>query len=110
MVTVDLSTFMQQVIERVGREPDSIDGNTYTWENSGGEVELVVGSKMADIEVDLHVNLFADDPADSFYHRYELTDAADWNGQGGGLDETMYTYDDLVEAVGLMIAANLNLG
>lgn len=109
-MTVNISIFMQRVIDRIGRQPDKIDGNSYIWLNGHDEIELVVGDKMADIEVELHVNKFALDENDSYYHRYELTDEVQWNGMGIGTDGSMWTYNELIETLGCQVAATIDLG
>ena len=109
-MTVDLSTFMQKVIERIGREPDSVNGNIYAWMSGRDEIQLIVGSEHGDIQVDLYVNPFASDHSDSYYHRYVLTEFEDWNGLSIGSDGSEWTYNELIEAVGFQVASNINLG
>jgi hypothetical protein len=109
MVAVDLSSFMHHDIERVGREPDTVAGNIYTWLLGDQEVVVVVGNEMTDIDVHLPVNGPPVDPEDSYYHQYGLADYEDWNGASMGADRSWWTYNDLIENVGCQIAAALNI-
>src|SRR5438270_250226 len=107
MSDVDLSAFMRRVIERVGREPDSINDRIYCWEVQDTLIELIVSSKLADIEVDLHVNRYSSEPG--YYHHYELADTPQWDGMSIGVDGSMWTYKALVESVGFAVAATINM-
>jgi hypothetical protein len=110
MVAVDLSAFMQHVIERVGRQPNLVDDNRYVWNYTNGEIRLVVGNTLADITVELFVDSYSLDMEDSYYHHYELTEFDSDNGTGIGPDGSSWTYNDLIEIVGCQVAATLNLG
>ena len=108
MVATDLSTFMNQVIERVGKRPTAEDQQSYSWFHASGWIKLQLSDREADLVVTVFMEAKADDLLeDTFFHTYELTDNPAWDHMSQGSDATLCTYDSLVEVVATLVSSTI---